>query len=311
MGFGVMFRLDDQSVARHKRQSKAPFEDDTTSYLSLHDRYGLEDAAEQRQGVGEEEDNDELSKGDGGSGCKEEDTDPAPAFATLSGSAAGMTGENDAGLSDREEEECEGEEEEEEEQETDEEELRAPLPPPPKKSGGKQQSGPPAPAPETKSKRSKAFSKKKARKYADQDDEDRALSLLALGHKPPAGQKVATEAAAAASASAKDEARRERLGVSLLTGATSNAWVEAFAALPPAVSQALSALHSASPPLLREGDVGADELRALAAFDEAAGLDVLALFSGVDGANLIKGGNKSAFLSGVMLKVSPKAMVTR
>lgn len=304
MGFGVMFRLDDQSVARHKRQSKAPFEDDTTSYLSLHDRYGLEDAAEQRQGVGEEEDDDEPSEGDGGSCCKEEDIDPAPDFASLSGSAAGMTGEKDAGLSDREEEdeqECEGEkeEEEEEEQETDEEELRAPLPPPPKKSGGKQ-SGPPAPAPETKSKRSKALSKKKARKYADQDDEDRALSLLALGHKPPAGQKMATEAAAAASASAKDEARRERLGVSLLIGATSNAWVEAFAALPPAVSQALSALHSASPPLLREGDVGADELRALAAFNEAAGLDVLALFSGVDGANLIKGGNKSAFLSGVM-----------
>jgi len=306
MGFGVMFRLDDQSVARHKKQASArsAFEDDTTSYLSLHDRYGLDDSAAGQghaEAEGDGEEDEELPEGEGGSGGNEEEEEeeagpapaPLPASESVSGSAAGTTGKEDERHSDRDEDD----ENEEEEEDGEEAERRVPLPPPPKKGGGKQQ----AMAPEAK-KRSKALSKKKARKYADQDDEDRALSLLALGHKPPAGQKMATEAAAAASASAsaKDEARRERLGVTLLTGANSQAWVEAFATLPPAVAQALSALHSASPPLLREGDVGSDELRALAAFDEAAGLEVLALFSGVDGANLLKGGNKSAFLSGVM-----------
>ena len=187
------------------------------------------------------------------------------------------------------------------------------------------------------------MSKKKARRYAEQDEEDRGLALLALGHKAAASSAQAQAQAEAGRGGGggggqgkdKDKARRDKAGVGLLTA---GAWTKAVGLLSPAVKRALDALlhgenqgegqdqdqdqgkgkgedkgenqdqgegkgqgqGESKPPLLAEGEIGADEVTQLAALGEEAGLAVLVLFAGEGGVNLQKKGNKSAFLAGVI-----------
>ena len=319
MGFGVAFRLDDQSVARHKRwaagrAARGGGEEDaeSESYFSSLSRYGLCEGEGQLEGEGE---------GEGEGGILEDVVD------------GGVEGKGDSD-SDCEEaeviEEAVGDDDEAESSDIDEENdsesegRDKPQIPPGKdvekcqtkgdgkaqakgkgKAGGRDpgKGDPGKGRPGTN--RVKTLSKKKARRYAEQDEEDRRLSMLALGHRLPregvddGESESGTGGDGASSSNSKDtkaRERRDKAGIGLVSG--QGLWQRALETLPTAVRAAFDALLCGGK--LGDTDVGADELSQLATFSESEGLEVLELFAGEDGVNFDKKGNKSAFLAGVM-----------
>ena len=147
----------------------------------------------------------------------------------------------------------------------------------------------------------KKLSKKKARRYADQDDEDMRLAMRALGHghklgvggeegEGDEGEDVAT------SKSFQEKSKKqEKAGIHLLQAT----WEAAMAGLSGEVRAQLDKLVSKK--LLKESELDPFELTTLGTFSADEGLEILALF---DCDNCTGIGNKSGFLAGIMRRFS-------
>ena len=215
--------------------------------------------------------------------------------------------EDDAGDT----EEVEEEEEEEEEEDEEEAESRPPFPKGTSKANSKNVSSsedhsqkkgkaafskdkvPPTPPPSKK----KFVNKKKARRYAGQDGDEKELAMLALGHVQSGEKYGAKEQILKKEKEQKDRViRQERAGIRLVK----DKWSDLMLLLLPGVRVVIEDMVSSS--LLKEGELDGQEIRTLATFSEKEALAVIDLFR--DGENLSKVGNKSGFLAGIMRRFS-------
>jgi hypothetical protein len=143
----------------------------------------------------------------------------------------------------------------------------------------------------------KKLSKKKAKKYADQDDEDRELAMIALGHAQ-VGQRVSDQVARQREQAKVDERvrKQQKAGVGMLK----ESWGDLMGLLTPGVREAVEGMVIQGG--VKETEIDSDEIKSLASFSEEQGLAIVRLFT--DGDNLKKIGNKSGFLAGIMRRFS-------
>lgn len=217
--------------------------------------------------------------------------------------------DEDAGEVDEEVEE--GDDEEEVEEDDEEEEETRPPPMGTSKANSKKASSredhshkkgkagsskdkvPPPPPPSKK----KFVNKKKAKRYASQDGDEKELAMLALGHVQLGEKFGAKEQILKKEKVQKDRViRQERAGIRLVK----DVWSDLMLLLLPGVRSVLEGMVSSS--VLKEGELDGQEIRTLATFSEVEALAVIDLFR--DGENLSKVGNKSGFLAGIMRRFS-------
>lgn len=221
---------------------------------------------------------------------------------------------HDTGDEENEDDAGDTEEVEEEEEEEEELETRPPFPKGTSKANSKNVSGsedhlqkkgkaasskdkvPPTPPPSKK----KFVNKKKARRYAGQDGDEKELAMLALGHVQSGEKYGAKEQILKKEKEQKDRViRQERAGIRLVK----DKWSDLMLLLLPGVRVVIEDMVSSS--LLKEGELDGQEIRTLATFSETEALAVIDLFR--DGENLSKVGNKSGFLAGIMRRFSKDA----
>jgi len=269
MGFGVMFRLDDGSVSRHLHDCRDKNVDiDDDAMSQLNEAYD-------RYGL-------------------EASVSAAPSIPNVS--AKGKDRKDKDGMGKQQTEPAVGQDRSQGQTQG----AVGAQPPP----GAK-----PAAAPEYEgSGKKKKLSKKKARKYADQDEEDRELARQALGHVKEDGSAPAGVKGRRNKDKGKDkdkvqsgemlslEERQRKAGVHLVV----NQWEEMLARLHDSGRAGLMRLVDAG--MLAKGEIEADELRALATLDELSAQHVLALFE--EGLMARKVGNKSGFMAGIVRRVS-------
>lgn len=144
----------------------------------------------------------------------------------------------------------------------------------------------------------KKINKKKMRRYLDQDDEDRELAMIALGHLKLG--EVKGEKAAAVDADKRridTEAKMAKAGVNLLK----EDWSSQMMKLPVEVRLEIENLIAQG--YLREGELDTCEIRSLELFNAQQGLEVLKLFTG--GSKDVRSvSNKSGYLAGIMRRYS-------
>jgi hypothetical protein len=151
--------------------------------------------------------------------------------------------------------------------------------------------------------RKKHVNKKKARRYAEQDDEDRELAMLVLGHaSAKTGEKLGDKQAKQAKEKKSTDlkARQEKAGIALVAD---ESWEYLLSLLPETVRAVLEGIIGSG--FLKAGEIDAYEMKSLAAFPSEQGVEILYLFS--EGSNLKKAGNKSGFLAGIMRRYSASA----
>jgi NFACT protein C-terminal domain/Heterogeneous nuclear ribonucleoprotein Q acidic domain len=220
----------------------------------------------------------------------------------------------DTGDDEHEDDAGDTEEAEEEEEEEEEVETRPPFPKGASKANSKNVSSsedhsqkkgkaasskdkvPPTPPPSKK----KFVNKKKARRYAGQDGDEKELAMLALGHVQSGEKYGAKEQILKNEKEQKDRViRQERAGIRLVK----DKWSDLMLLLLPGVRVVIEDMVSSS--LLKEGELDGQEIRTLATFSEKDALAVIDLFR--DGENLSKVGNRSGFLAGIMRRFSKDA----
>ena len=161
--------------------------------------------------------------------------------------------------------------------------TQTPHPPPPP---------PPPPAQEgTAKQHQKKISKKKLKKYADQDDEDRELAMMALGHKKIPLKPKETHL----------ELKKAQVKASLQMGSDkSTSWEENIAStLTPQVYDKINSMVSEG--TLKSGEIDMIEIRALATFGDEKALHILELFR--QGLVSKRVGNKSGYFAGIIAQV--------
>lgn len=143
----------------------------------------------------------------------------------------------------------------------------------------------------------KFVNKKKAKRYADQDDDERELAMLALGHVHVGEKYGEKEEASKKEKEQKDRViRQDRAGIKIVK----DVWEDLMSLLLPAVRQAVEGLIASGS--MKEGEIDGHEIKTLASFNEQDALSVIGLFT--DGDNLARVGNKSGFLAGIMRRYS-------
>ena len=165
----------------------------------------------------------------------------------------------------------------------------------------------PPPPPQVKTadvapKKSKHINKKKAARYAEQDDEDRELAMLALGHAKSSGETLKdTETKKKQAKAIQDrQQKQQKAGIGLVVGN----WMDAISALPSdSVRDKINNLFGNN--LLSEGELHVDELQSLSRFTETECMAILDRFTeglvAEQSSDSVKSvGNKSGFLAGIM-----------
>ena len=300
MGFGILWRLDDASAARHIKEFgrrddfNTMYEDnDSVSMISERfDRYGIDTLDPsalltqeewEKQGVddtsvtnaeGSQHATKDLSADDGDvevavdSNGSDEEEQTTNSFTPTTKSST----ESKLPLKKGKEGKV------------------APLPPPVSKVAT------------TAPKKSKHINKKKAARYAEQDDEDRELAMLALGHAKASGETLKDTETKKKQAKAIQERqqKQQKAGIGLVVGN----WMEALSNLPSdAVREKINHLFDSN--LLSEGELHVDELQALGQFNETECAAILERFteglvSEQHSETTKSVGNKSGFLAGIM-----------
>jgi hypothetical protein len=160
----------------------------------------------------------------------------------------------------------------------------------------------PASTPETTAagskQKGKFVNKKKARRYAEQDEEDRELAMMILGHSSSKGEKLADKIMKVENAKKTEDIRNRQVkaGVNLLQ----INWQQLMSLQLPVIREELEKYIDEG--FIKEGDIDEDEMRNLSIFSEENGLRILSLFH--DSKQTEKIANKSGFLSGIMRRVS-------
>lgn len=146
----------------------------------------------------------------------------------------------------------------------------------------------------------KFINKKKSRRYADQDDDEKELAMLALGHVHIGEKYGEKEEVAKKEKEQKDRIQRqEKAGIKM----TKDVWSDLLLLLQPNVRDVVIQMVLSS--VLKEGEIDGHEIKTLASFSESHALSILELFSAGD--NMSKIGNKSGFLAGIMRRFSKES----
>ena len=314
MGFGIMFRLDDASIARRAKSmvGRMRDEDEESSYASggllidygeessyapILDRYGLETETA--------EDGGGKVAGEGGGENDEAELEAIPEEEDDAGEGEGCKEKDGSSVAE------EADFEEENDKEEDEAEADEPYAAYQKIQGAasaaaaaaaaaSSKKGAAAPPQTEKRSKQKVLSKKKARRYAEQDDEDKALVLQALGHSAPAVSATKSSKSGSQPPRMDQENRRAKAGINLLIGDSSIKFTQSMERLHESVRGLLLSYMEGEAASIQQGEIGADEIASLCSFAPEDGLKIVQSFCGEGGANLLKKGNKSAFLAGVM-----------
>ena len=141
----------------------------------------------------------------------------------------------------------------------------------------------------------KKLNKKKARRYADQDEEDVKLAMLALGHVDKSGKQNDVVTAASKKSAEEKSIKQAKAGIHLLQ----EDWKTAIEGLSTTVQQQLKILVDKK--VIKEGELDTFELTTLGTFTPDEGIEILALFDCEKCASI---GNKSGFLAGIMRRYS-------
>lgn len=301
MGFGIIFRLDNESALRHSKDRKLreydfDLESLTSQVMDRFEKYNITVDLEQ-QGtqdddvVGEEEEEDEEEHLDAVLPPESEDPEVL---------ATKEEGEHEVVEKEQERNEQEQEQEEEQQSDDDEEDGGAALLEESCKPSSKphQSNKKDAPLPEKAQKKKKALNKKKARRYAEQDDEDVELAMMVLGHASKKSGKTLASLKEEENVNKKQSeirAKQGRAGVTSLKGD----WQQLVNLLSPEVQDLFQTLVESG--VIQEGGIDADVLRDLSLFPVPFALRALADFR--DYKNLSKTKNKSSLLLGIMKTV--------
>jgi hypothetical protein len=106
------------------------------------------------------------------------------------------------------------------------------------------------------SNKKKFLNKKKSRRYADQDDDEKELAMLALGHVHVGEKYGEKEEKAKKEKEQKDRLRRqEKAGIKFFK----ESWVDLMTLLAVSVKMALDGMVGAG--LLKEGEIDGHEIR--------------------------------------------------
>lgn len=141
------------------------------------------------------------------------------------------------------------------------------------------------------------MNKKKAKRYADQDDDEKELAMLALGHVHIGEKYGAEEEKLKKERDLKDRLKRqEKAGINIIK----ESWIQLLTLLVPAVRDVLVDMVASG--CMKEGEIDGHEIKTLASFNDFHAFAIIDLFR--DGDNLSKVGNKSGFLAGIMRRYS-------
>jgi hypothetical protein len=143
----------------------------------------------------------------------------------------------------------------------------------------------------------KQLSKKKARKYADQDDEDRELAMVALGHTSKKGIKmtdiIAKEKEEVNKINYKN--KKDKSGINYLK----KDWTSQLLLLFPQVQDIIK--NFIKDGIIKENEIDCYEIETLASFSIDHAIVILDLFKNHEDLGNIS--NKSGFLSGIMRRL--------
>jgi len=319
LGFGIMWRLDEASAARHKNDRKdkdAYVNDDMMSVVSdAMDRYGLESIEEpvgpalavtnapQEKGKGKGKGKGKKQKGEGDKGKNDAEDDVVVAVDSISLDIDG--GEEDdkevaASFRDEEGEQEAGqggeeEEEEEEEKKPGKNKLGKAKVKKAEKVLAAQAEKDKNPGQEVPKKKKK-IDKKKARRYAEQDEEDRELAMQSLGHGKT-GEKL-KDKVAQMSKEVKEMEKAKKLDRVGISDFVKTAAASVQEQVPAVIRARLEDLSSSE--VIAEGEIAVEHLSTLSAFSDAEGLEILQLFESGLQDKTKSGGSKSAFLAAIM-----------
>jgi hypothetical protein len=351
MGFGIMFRLDDESVGRHLKDRKIrsyDFDDAITIDESL-SRYDLSlptndegvlitdetnadmdssDSEDDKQEVADDvgiAEPDEMSsnvESENHLKCGEQDqdtdTDPQEDEETLEEESLQVNYPDE--LQDDEEEQ--GEEEEEQGMEIqldlqdtkgrEQKNSKKQLPhPQQKKGGGSKKSKGEVKELETQTAKSdsmsttskagkkKPLNKKKARRYAEQDEEDRELAMMVLGHRSKVtGETLEERRVKEEKAKEVEDIKKKqaKAGINFIKGN----WEKSLGLLANDVRIAL--LDLVDEGKLKSGDIEDSDLRTLSTFSVENGLNIVATFANDPKLSIVK--NKSGLLAAIMRRIA-------
>jgi hypothetical protein len=145
--------------------------------------------------------------------------------------------------------------------------------------------------------------KKKARRYANQDEDDRELAMLGLGHtSSKTGQKLADIQNDIIKENQRKDLKQKqhKVGVKLVE---KEAWSELKLLLDVSIASRFDELILTD--ALKASDLSSQEIRALSKFPVHQGTDIASLFCEAQDLNRV--GNKSAFLAGIIRRYSMDA----
>ncbi len=286
LGFGVMFRLDDASAERHAKDRKikgAHMDDDTMSIVSeAADRYGL-DAGEALY-----EFDAALIERELAMSAKASVNSPQRQRV---GSEDGDRGSHDNSKKGKNKKTSRKDDNNGEKEVSFQESDTA--------SKADSNHGGPS--------RKKKVDKKKARRYAEQDDEDRELAMAALGHSTKGSKLKDRNAKKEQELRVEEEIRkREQAGVSSYVG---KQHASIMSSMHGAVRAAIDDLVEME--MVEEGEIGTEDLATLVKLPIDKALEALKTFGELleEGMNREeeesdwKIGNKSALLAGVMIRL--------
>lgn len=149
----------------------------------------------------------------------------------------------------------------------------------------------------------KYVNKKKARRYANQDEDDRELAMLGLGHtSSKTGQKLSDiQNDIMEEKQRKDlKQKQHKVGVKLVE---KEGWNELKLLLDVSIASKFDELILTD--ALKASDLSSQEIRALSKFPVHQGIDIVKLFC--EAKDLGRVGNKSAFLAGIIRRYSMDA----
>jgi len=148
----------------------------------------------------------------------------------------------------------------------------------------------------------KFVNKKKAKRYANQDEEDISLAMQALGHSLPGEAPSDKQKVIDKEEKTKDlKERQQKAGVR--SHDVAKEWDDATGQLHELPREALRALVSSGQ--LTPGEIDAFEVTSLGSFPPEDALKIVSLMA--EGGKLKKVGNKSGFLAGIMRRFTKEA----
>ncbi|RYH14201.1 DUF814 domain-containing protein [archaeon] len=309
MGFGIMFRLDDESAKRHSTDRKMRVYDElesvTSTVMDRFEKYNINFEDEGLEAVQEEQDEEDKEKVQDEGMLEPETVETIPAD---SGIECNMALETI--VSDEKRENAVVPEEKEWKQDSDycEEDKASMQLAPGRRNKSRveshERSSSPTSTIQSNANRhkKKPLNKKKARRYAEQDEEDVELAMMVLGHASRKSGKTMHDLKEEKSEQKKKQdlkAKQSKAGVNLIKGD----WVQILQKLSPEVRLEIEELISTS--VIEEGCIDLDLLKDLALFPADVAIAVIHEFR--DSKNLSKVVNKSNLFAGIM-RTSKKNM---